>query len=142
MKRLASSGARLGQRPIRTSVFLPVVAEEVQAAEPLRPDEQALCGAEPILEERPVDGLDEGVESEIRLRCSPGTVSVTSAMSRGGGGNSRLAEEGQGDGLASLRGVDSPALEPESRAGRGTLRVRRAPDRPGMERFRPPAEAM
>ena len=67
MKRLASSGRRLGQGPVRAPVFLPVVAEEVEAAEPLRPQEQALVGVEAVLQERPVHGLDEGVEAEVGL---------------------------------------------------------------------------
>ena len=60
-------GGRLGQGPVGASVFLPVVAEEVEAAEPLRPQEQALVGVEAILQERPVHGLDERVESEVGL---------------------------------------------------------------------------
>ena len=58
---------RLGQRPIRPPVFLPVVAEEVEAAEALRPQEQSLVGVEAVLQERPVHGLDEGIQAEIGL---------------------------------------------------------------------------
>ena len=104
-------GGRLGQGPVGAAVFLPVVAEEVEAAEPLRPQEQALVGAEAVLQERPVHGLDERVESEVRLLMLAGDGERHLGQRRARRGDSGLAEEGEGEGLARLRGVERPALE-------------------------------
>ena len=46
-------------------------------------------------------------------------------------GHAGLAEEGEGECLARLRGVERPALELQSAGGRGNRRDRRGPDRPG-----------
>ena len=43
--------------------------------------------------------------------CSPGTVSVTSASAVRGRGHAGLAEEGEGERLACLGGVERPALK-------------------------------
>ena len=104
-------GGRLGQGPVGAAVFLPVVAEEVEAAEPLRPHEQALVGVESILQERPVHGLDERVESQVRLLVLAGDGERHLGQGRARRGDSGLAEEGEGEGLARLRGVERPALE-------------------------------
>ncbi len=104
---------RLGQRPIRPPVFLPVVAEEVEAAEALRPQEQSLVGVEAVLQERPVHGLDEGIQAEVGLVVTARDGERHLGQGRAGGRHARLAEEGEGERLASLRGVERAALQPD-----------------------------
>ena len=142
IRRLGLVRRRLGQRPVRPAVFLPVVAEEVEAAEPLRPQEQALVGVEAVLQERPVHGLDERVQAEVRLLVFAGDGERHLGQGRARRGHARLAEEGEGERLARLRRVERTALELHARAARGNPRDRRGPDRPANERFRPPADAM
>ncbi len=142
IKRLACVGRRLGQGPVRAAVFLPVVAEEVEAAQPLRPQEQARLGVEAIVEEGPVDGLDQGVEAEVGLVVLAGHGERHLGQRRARRGNARLAEEGEGEGLARLRGIERPALELDRVQPVELVRDRRGPDRPRSERFRPPADAM
>ncbi len=66
---------------------------------------------ESILEERPVHGLDEGVESEIRLLMFAGNGERHLGQHRAWRGDAGLAEEGEGERLARLRRVERPALK-------------------------------
>ena len=102
---------RLGQRPVWAAVFLPVVAEEVEAAESLRPHKQALLGVESIRQERPVHGLDEGVKPEISLVVFARDGERHLGQSRARRGNAGLAEKGEGERLPRLRRVECTALE-------------------------------
>ena len=105
--------ARLGQGPIRAPVFRPVVAEEIEAAQSLRPQEQALVGVEAVLQERAVHGLDERIQAEISLLVP--ARDGERHFGHGGmrGRHTRLAKEGEGERLASLRGVERTALQAE-----------------------------
>ena len=104
-------GRRLGQGLVWAPIFLPVLAQVVDAAKPLGPQEQAFPGMEAILEERPIHRLDQGVQAQvdpvIPARDGEGHLGKRSA----GRGHARFPEEGEGKGLARLRRVERAGLK-------------------------------